>query len=177
MNSRKCQSSSFDSLYISQTYFSAQLQAARGRPVIGLNHMSPGGDYSLKGKLEKSKFSYYDFVQKSAEVLKIVLVSRNCYEFQKMLVFEIGRDATQYSSSFESRISITYFSDLPPAARQRPVNQMSPRGDYHNVADMAVWGKILAKTHSFAMHWCIWSLLKCTANEKKNQRPVKNNHP
>ena len=81
-----------------------------------------------------------------------------------MLVFEIGRDATQYSSSFESRISITYFSDLPPAARQRPVNQMSPRGDYHNVADMAVWGKILAKTHSFAMHWCIWSLLKCTAN-------------
>ena len=88
-----------------------------------------------------------------------------------MLVFEIGRDATQYSSSFESRISITYFSDLPPAARQRPVlgpNRMAPRGDYHNVPGMAVYGKILAKTHSFAMHWCIWSLLKCTANEKKN---------
>ena len=87
-----------------------------------------------------------------------------------MLVFEIGRDATQYSSSFESRISITYFSDLPPAARQRPVNQMSPRGDYHNVADMTVWGKILAKTHSpqigkrlldcWLSQKIIWSFLK-----------------
>ena len=54
-------SSSFESL-ISITYFSAQLTAARQRPAIGLNQMSPGGDYSLKGKLEKSKFSYYDFV-------------------------------------------------------------------------------------------------------------------
>ena len=37
------------------------------------------------------------------------------------------------SSSFESLISLTYFSALPAAARQRSVigfNQMSPRQDY-----------------------------------------------
>ena len=54
-------SSSFESL-ISITYFSAQLTAARQRPVIGLNQMSPGGDYSHNGRLEKSKFIYREFV-------------------------------------------------------------------------------------------------------------------
>ena len=65
-----------------------------------------------------------------------------------MLVFEIGPEATQYSYSFESHIPITYFSDLPPAARQRPVlgpNQMAPRGDYHNVPNMGVYGKFWPK--------------------------------
>ena len=120
------QSSSFDSLYISITYFSPPLQAARQMPVIGLNQMSPGGDYGLNGKLEKSKFSHCEFIKKSyqklqhlSDILEIVMNSR---KFQ--------------SPSFESLISLTYFSAPLQAARQRPViglNQMSPGGDYsHN---------------------------------------------
>ena len=72
-------SSSFESL-ISITKFSAlRATAARQRPVIGFNQMSPRQDYSLHaGRLKKAN-SVVVNSSRLLEVLKIVRYFRNCY--------------------------------------------------------------------------------------------------
>ena len=87
-------SSSFESL-ISITNFSAlRAPAARQRPVIGFNQMSPRQDYSFNaGRLKKAN-SVVVNSSRLLEVLEIIRYFRNCYEFYKMLEFKKGPGAT-----------------------------------------------------------------------------------
>ena len=79
-------SSSFESL-ISITNFSPlPAPAARQRPVIGLNQMSPRQDYGFNaGRLKKAN----SVVVNSSKLLEIRYL-RNCYEFYKMLELKKG---------------------------------------------------------------------------------------
>ena len=89
--------SALRALHKKKTYFSA-LPATRQRPVIGLNQMSPRGDYSLNnGKLEKKANSVIANLFRNlirsfrnfSDILEIAINSRKCQSLNRSLLIQL----------------------------------------------------------------------------------------